>query len=80
MFAALKENLSGYCFTCDEDVKRAAIKWLKEQTGAFYASGFYKLIEQCGKCLKCPGDCVDKQRTGDTFIVRYQCFSVNFCL
>jgi len=67
VFAALKENLSGYRFTCDEDVKRAAIKRLKEQAGAFYASG---------ECLKCQGDCVDKRSTGDTFIVRYQCSSV----
>ena len=60
VFAALKENLSGYRFTCDEDVKCAAIKWLTEQAGAFYASWLYKLTAQCDKCLKCQGDCVDK--------------------
>jgi hypothetical protein len=57
VFAALKEDLSGYRFTCDEDVKRAAITWLREQAGA---CGFYKFIAQCDKYLKCQGDCVDK--------------------
>jgi hypothetical protein len=41
--SALKGNLRGHHFTCDEDVTRAAITWLRQQGYTLNASGMDKL-------------------------------------
>jgi hypothetical protein len=35
LFPVFKEYLSGYCFTCDEDIKHATITWLTQQGHIF---------------------------------------------
>jgi hypothetical protein len=69
MFPALKEHLSEYRFTRDENVKRTINVRLTQQANMFDASGSNKLITRCDKCLRLQDDCVEKYRISDTFIV-----------
>jgi len=56
----MKEHLSGYCFTCDEDIKHATTTQLIQQGHIFYAYRMDKLITCCDKYLNYQGDYVEK--------------------
>jgi hypothetical protein len=51
---------SGRSFADEEEVETEVRKWLRQQSGDFYAAGFDVLVEQWNKCINVGGGYVEK--------------------
>lgn len=61
VFPAQKQQLSGTCFLCVDDVKTDATRWRRHQQGyEFSVSETDKLVVRSGKCVNRHGDCIKK--------------------
>jgi hypothetical protein len=47
-------------FTSDEEVKKAAHIWFREQPNSFFSAGIQELVERYNKCIVLQGDYVEK--------------------
>jgi len=65
---AVKDHLSGHCFTCKEDVKCVTVMWPTQQGLTFYTSMMDKHITRCDKCLNHKGDYVEKWGTNEPLL------------
>ena len=56
----MKDDLRGKYYACDEGVKTAVMKWLKEQSTEFYQAEIYVLIRRWNIVTERNNDSVER--------------------
>ena len=60
LFFVMKKPLRGKKFGDFEDLKMEIKRWCRNQWKEFFAHGMKKIQERYEKCVRSPGDCVEK--------------------